>query len=426
MKQYQKSNIPLAKALRKNMTPWERKLWYDYLRDYPVRFQRQKAIGDYIVDFYCAKASLVVELDGGGHYQPDQIRADAVRTSSLNSMGLRVLRICNLDIDRNFRGVCEKIDIEVGKSLPQSASLTAPSSEGALGRSGKTIYALGFFDGVHLGHQALLKKCRELADQYGCRAGAITFDTHPQTLTLGAAPALINQKADRDALLRQFSMDAPVCLPFDEQLRSMPWPQFLAMLGNEYNACGFVCGDDFRFGYQGKGNAELLAAYCETEWHPCAIVPEQMLSGVRISSTHIRGLIEDGNMEEAAAFLGHRHILSGEVVPGRQLGRTIGVPTANILLPDGVVVPRLGVYACRCQVDGATYAAVTNIGSRPTVGGHQTRAESWILDFEGDLYGRELILEFYRFLRPEQKFDSLEALRAQIQTDAEQTRQVLG
>lgn len=117
MKQYNKDNIPLAKSLRKNMTPWERKLWYEYLRQYPLRFQRQKAIGNYIVDFYCAKARLVVELDGGGHYEPEQVRKDAVRTADLNSMNLNVVRICNLDIDRNFRGVCEYIDMIVQGSV---------------------------------------------------------------------------------------------------------------------------------------------------------------------------------------------------------------------------------------------------------------------------------------------------------------------
>ena len=131
MKAYNKANIPLAKALRKNMTPWERKLWYDFLRSYPVRFQRQKAIGDYIVDFYCAKARLVVVLDGGGHYTTAQTEKDAVRTEKLEAAKLKVLRICNLDIDQNFNGVCECIDLAVRKSLPQSASLTAPSSEGA-------------------------------------------------------------------------------------------------------------------------------------------------------------------------------------------------------------------------------------------------------------------------------------------------------
>ena len=134
MKEYNKKNIPLAKELRKNMTPWERKLWYEFLRSYPVRFQRQKAIGNYIVDFYCAKAQLVFELDGSGHYQNDQQVADAERTTVLETMGLKVIRICNPDIDRNFRGVCEFLDREVQQALPQSTSLTAPSPEGALVR----------------------------------------------------------------------------------------------------------------------------------------------------------------------------------------------------------------------------------------------------------------------------------------------------
>ena len=113
MKEYNKTNIPLAKMLRKNMTPWERKLWYEFLKNYPIRFQRQKAIGNHIVDFYCAKAKIVIELDGGGHYTSEQIKNDKLRTKELENMNLRVLRICNLDIDQNFYGVCEYIDLTV-------------------------------------------------------------------------------------------------------------------------------------------------------------------------------------------------------------------------------------------------------------------------------------------------------------------------
>ena len=126
MKEYNKSNIPLAKTLRKNMTPWERKLWYDFLRNYPVRFQRQKAIGNYIADFYCAKAELVLELDGSGHYTAEQEKKDMLRTKELERMNITILRISNLDIDRNFSGVCEQIDITVKKlSLPQSSFSSA-------------------------------------------------------------------------------------------------------------------------------------------------------------------------------------------------------------------------------------------------------------------------------------------------------------
>lgn len=131
MIKYDRKNIALAKELRKNMTPWERKLWYEFLRSYPIRFQRQKAIGNHIADFYCAKAKLVVELDGGGHYEPLQAQEDTQRTINLKTLGLDLLRFCNLEIDRDFSGVCEAIDLAVRQSLPQSASPTAPSSEGA-------------------------------------------------------------------------------------------------------------------------------------------------------------------------------------------------------------------------------------------------------------------------------------------------------
>ena len=119
MKEYNKENIPIAKSLRKNMTPWERKLWYKFLRTYPIRFQRQKAIGEYIADFYCAKARIIVELDGGGHYESHQMRKDNIRTKELENMNLKVLRICNLDVDRNFSGVCEYIDLAVKKALEE-------------------------------------------------------------------------------------------------------------------------------------------------------------------------------------------------------------------------------------------------------------------------------------------------------------------
>ena len=423
MKEYNQANIPLAKALRKNMTPWERKLWYEYLRTYPVRFQRKKAIGNYIVDFYCAKAQLVIELDGGGHYKPEQKQADDQRTRLLQEMGLKVVRICNLDIDKNFRGVCEHIDTMAQSSLPQSASLTAPSSEGAAAdcRRQGTIYALGFFDGVHLGHQALLSACCRLAREQGCKAAAVTFSSHPDTLVLGKTPRLINSIEDRVRLLKEAGMDHVVVLPFDEAMQHMPWEDFLALLREKHDAAGLVCGHDFRFGNKGAGNAARMAAFCRDNAMACAVVPEQKIDGVTVSSTHIRALLEEGDVESAMRFLGHPHELSGQVVSGRQLGRTLGIPTANILIPEGVTVLRHGVYACKAQMEEKTYLAVTNVGNRPTVGGHRVTVEPWLLDFSGDLYGKTITLHFHHFLRPEEKFDSLDVLKAQIQKDAAET-----
>ena len=286
----------------------------------------------------------------------------------------------------------------------------------------KVIYALGFFDGVHIGHGALLQTCRELALQHGCKAGVITFTSHPDTLVSGKTPMLINSPADRKKILtQQFHMDVVVELPFDERVMKTHWARFLEAL-DWLNAAGFVCGSDFRFGAGGLGTAKKLEGFCKKRELACAIVPQQMLGGIRVSSTHIRQLLENGEMETAVQFLGHPHLLSGTVIPGRKLGRTLGIPTANIPLPEGVVTPKLGVYMCKAEVDGTEYLAVTNVGNRPTVGGHHITVEPWLLDFDGDLYGKELTLFFHAYLRPEKKFPSLEALKAEIQENAEKTR----
>ena len=288
----------------------------------------------------------------------------------------------------------------------------------------KTIYALGVFDGVHLGHQALLRTCRDVANNCGCKAGAVTFGTHPDTLVLGKTPKLINTMEDRKWLLEKAGMAHVAVLPFDEALRNMPWEAFLSMLRREYGAAGFVCGEDFRFGHKGGGTAKLLQAYCKEENLPCAVVPEQKIEGIIVSSTHIRQLLEAGELELANRFLGHAHVLTGRVVSGRRLGRTLGIPTANLLIPEGVAQLRHGVYACKALTEGKEYVAVTNVGSRPTVGGHRVTVEPWLLDFDGDLYGKTLTLEFYAFLRPEKKFDSLEDLKTEILENAAQTRKI--
>lgn len=289
----------------------------------------------------------------------------------------------------------------------------------------RTIYALGFFDGVHLGHQTLLQACVSLAEGADCLAGAVTFVSHPETLVAGKAPKLINRREDRKRLLQRFGAQTVVELPFDKELMTMHWQDFIRMLREKHGAAGFVCGSDFHFGHKGEGTAELLQQYCDAEGMPCAVVPQKVLEGVRISSTYIRELLESGQMEKAVQFLGHPHILTGEVVAGRKLGRTIGIPTANLQLPEGLVVPKFGVYACKAMFDGEAHLAVTNIGTRPTVGGHHVTVEPWILDFEGDLYGKTLTLAFHSFLRPEQKFDSLDQLQAEIQKNAEKTRVLL-
>ncbi len=285
------------------------------------------------------------------------------------------------------------------------------------------IVALGFFDGVHLGHQALLRECVSLADSLGATPTAITFDRHPLSL-FAPAPPLLTTKEDRIRLLKRYGLKEVRTLAVTKEVMSTSWRDFLQELVMD-GALGFVCGDDFRFGSRGEGNAALLRAFCRERGLACVIVPEQTLDATRVSSTYIRRQLTEGDMATAVRFLGHPHILTGEVVHGQRLGSKLGFPTANLLLPEGIIAPKFGVYACRCEIDGVTYPAVTNIGIRPTVSGAGTTVEAWILDYAGDLYGRQLTLKFYRFLRPEQRFGSLEALRAQVAADAAETRAFL-
>lgn len=288
----------------------------------------------------------------------------------------------------------------------------------------KTIYALGFFDGVHLGHQALLGQCRALAQENHCAAGAITFDRHPKSLFTQTPTVLISTIPDRVALLNHYGMEDVQVLSVTPETMSQPWNTFLDEF-LERGAAGFVCGDDFHFGHRGEGNAAILQEFCEKNGLPCAVVPEQTVEGIRISSTYIRRQIETGDMATAVKFMGHPYTLTGTVIRGQQLGRTLGIPTANLRLPGGLAIPKFGVYACCVVIDGARYCAVTNIGTRPTVEGHGITVEPWILDFQGDLYGRDITIEFYKFLRPERKFPSLSALQEEIYRNADETRALL-
>ena len=285
----------------------------------------------------------------------------------------------------------------------------------------KRIFALGFFDGVHLGHQALLTECVRLAKAMDVQTAAVTFEAHPQSLFRSDVPPLLTTLQDRFRLLLRYGIDHVYPFPVNRKVMSTPWEDFLEEL-MEFGAVGFVCGDDFRFGSRGEGNAEKLRQFCRERKLPCVIVPEQNLDGVRISSSYIRKQIGEGDMATAVRFLGHGHMLTGTVVTGRRLGHKLGFPTANIELPQGVIVPRHGVYACRAYVGEKSYMAVCNVGNRPTVQGHQVRTETWLLDFDGDLYGQSVTLEFMYFLRPEQRFESLDALKEAVLCDAENTR----
>ena len=242
----------------------------------------------------------------------------------------------------------------------------------------RKIYALGFFDGVHLGHQALLDACCRLATEQNATACAVTFDLLPGAVLQNGQQNMVNTVKDRELLLRQYGIQEVLLLETTKDVLSMSWTAFLEMLIRD-GAVGFVCGYDFRFGKNGQGNAQKLSAFANEWGLPYHIVDEQTMDGEKISSTRIRTLLEKGDAEGAKRLLGHAHIFTGNVVSGQGLGRTIGIPTANLRLPEELVYPAFGVYACRAWVDGQSYAAVANIGTRPTVDGQGVTVEPWIL-----------------------------------------------
>ena len=285
----------------------------------------------------------------------------------------------------------------------------------------ETVIALGFFDGVHLAHRALLDTARARAEARGAVAAAFTFDRSPRECVTGETVPLLTTTEERcDLLRREGRMARVIVAQFDEALRTLKWEAFLDRLREEEHAVHFVAGHDYRFGYRGEGTPERLAAYCARHGLGCDIIPCVLRGGEAVSSSRIRALLASGDASGAAALLGRPYALCGTVTHGQGLGHRALVPTANLALQPCKLLPRRGVYAARATLsDGSQYAAVTNIGVRPTVeSGGETTVETYLADFSGDLYGGALRVELLAFLREEQQFGDLAALRQQIELDA--------
>jgi riboflavin kinase / FMN adenylyltransferase len=299
------------------------------------------------------------------------------------------------------------------------------------GESPPAVVSIGVFDGVHLGHQAILAANVARARERGARPTVVTFRHHPKELLLGHAPRTLTTLEHRLELFRRAGIEHCVALTFDEDLRSMPAEAFAKdLLVRNLGATSFVLGFDSKFGAGRTGGPDLLRAM----GYDVEVVEKVVLSQRAVSSTAIREAVELGDLAGAARMLGRPVSVFGEVVQGAQLGRTLGFPTANLDLHHELHPP-VGVYACRAhRVDplrtevAATHLAVANIGFRPTVEGTRPErplVEVHLLDFEADLYGEHLELEFVCQLREERRFDGLDALKAQIALDVAAGRERL-
>ncbi len=290
--------------------------------------------------------------------------------------------------------------------------------------------AIGNFDGVHLGHVALLAEARARAARRGGQSAVLTFTPHPARLFAPErAPPLIMSLERRLELVAEAGIDVAIVQPFTREFAAIDASVFVRqVLAGQLGACDVVVGYDFSFGRGRAGNAEMLGAFGSAVGIEVAVIPPVSVAGVGCSSTRVRELVQAGDTTAAAGLLGRPFELEGAVTRGAGRGRGLGFPTANVV-PEAELRPRLGIYAGRARVldgplSGTARAAALSVGTNPQFAGDAVTIEAYLLDFEGDLYDRRLRIEVGERLRDEQRFDSIEALIAQIREDVARVRQL--
>ena len=291
---------------------------------------------------------------------------------------------------------------------------------------GGQALTVGTYDGLHLGHQALLKRLREHAGRVAVPTLMVTFEPMPREfLTPDHPPARLTSLRERWRCLEHMQLDGVCVLRFGTATRSLSADQFAQLLAERLRPSIVVVGHDFRFGKGGGGTAQMLQAAGQRLGFAVDIMAPVTLGGERLSSSAIREALAAGDLRRAERLLGRPYTMIGRVVRGEQLGRKLGFPTANLRFAHRRL-PLAGIFAVRVRIQGADTAlrGVASIGTRPTVGGTEPLLEVHIFDFAGDLYGREIAVECVQYLRPEVKFESLEAMVAQIHVDAAQARAV--
>lgn len=281
------------------------------------------------------------------------------------------------------------------------------------------VVALGMFDGVHLGHRALLKRAVYEADKLLAKPVVFTFSSHPMDV-LGGGVRLLSSIAERDRILCSLGAREVASVPFTRELAAMRTERFVELLAERWDVKALVVGYNYTCGANGLGTPETLATIGLQRGFSVSIVSPVLFMGSPVSSSRVREAIERGEMEQAERMLNRRYTLKGVVVENKRIGRRIGFPTANIEAQGTRVLPKDGVYATFACVDGAYYRAVTNIGTNPTVSGNRLTIETHMIGFGEDIYGKQLTVAFRRYLRGELKFSSLEALKEQIRLDIAQ------
>ncbi|WP_268033899.1 bifunctional riboflavin kinase/FAD synthetase [Algoriphagus sp. PAP.12] len=291
------------------------------------------------------------------------------------------------------------------------------------------VVTSGTFDGVHLGHQKILHRIREIARSVEGETVLITFWPHPRLVLYPEEHKLrlLSTFEEKAKLLRQFGIDHLVTIPFTKEFSQLTSKEFIEeVIVNRIQTKKLVIGYDHRFGKNREGSFEYLKENCSSYGFELEEISRQDVDEIGVSSTKIRQALESGDIETANSYLGRPYELNGLVVKGQQIGRSIGFPTANVHIPnDYKLIPKDGVYAVEASVNGSIYKSMLNIGNRPTVDGSKKSVEAHLFDFQGDLYDKQITIYLKAYLREEQKFENLEGLKAQLHKDQQRAKLIL-
>jgi riboflavin kinase / FMN adenylyltransferase len=298
---------------------------------------------------------------------------------------------------------------------------------GALPIDGKSAVTIGFFDGVHRGHQAVIRRVVEVARERSLRPVVVTFDRHPlQTLSPGKTPPLLTTLRRKAALIEELGVDILFVLEFTEEVSRWPPEEFVdRILVRGLSARHVSVGTNFTFGHKAAGNFGTLSDLGTGHGFTVEAVALFKMDGRPVSSTSVREALAEGDLDWPERALGRRYAVEGQVVTGAGRGKGLGYPTANLRTPDGIMIPGRGVFAGRVAIEGTWWLAAINVGINPTFGGVPLHVEAYVLDFDGDLGGQVLTVEFWARLRDEVRFDSPAELIRQIGMDVERTRSVV-
>lgn len=288
-----------------------------------------------------------------------------------------------------------------------------------------TSVALGNFDGIHRGHQELIRHAVSKARERGLKSAVFTFSNHPKNVLSGKALIKnILYPDEKAAILEMLGVDYLFSIDFTEAIMTMAPKDFLErLLIGTFRMKQAFCGFNFHFGYKAQGNPQFLRENAERLGYELQVLEPYKIDGNVVSSTLIRNLIAVGEVEECPKYLGRYYSIGGRVVVGNKIGRTIGFPTLNCTIDESMVSPSNGVYITYCIYDGIRYESVTNVGNKPTIGKYKKNIETHIFDFQEEIYGEDIRVEFVKKIRDEYKFDSVDALSVQIGKDCTTARE---